>query len=68
MTDATDTPGVTDLVAAMRGLRNEFTLDTVAITQWLPDGHMLTCRLSGPVLEIERDDGHLVTVPLSVEE
>ena len=58
-----DKPGVTDLVAAMRGLKDDFGLDTVSVTQWLPDGHMLTFRVAGQVLAIERDDGWLVTVP-----
>lgn len=62
MTEDT-TPGVTDLARAMHEFRNEWTLDSVAITQWLPDGHMITARLAGEVFSIERDDGWLVTVP-----
>lgn len=63
MTDEADKPGVPDLVAAMRGLKDDFDVDSIAVTQWLPDGHMLTFRIAGPVLEIERDDGVLVTIP-----
>lgn len=51
------------MVAAMRALKDDFGLDTVAITQWLPDGHMLTFRIAGPLVQIEREDGVLVTIP-----
>lgn len=50
----------------MLALRDEYELDSVSVTQRLPDGHMITARWAGPILEIERDDGWLVTVPPGV--
>ena len=57
-------PGVTELVAAMGALMSAWNVDSVSVTRRLPDGHMLTLQLAGPILTIERDDGALITVPL----
>ena len=47
-----------DLVGAMHELQDEFGLDTVAVCQRLPDGHLLTLTMTeGAPLVIERDDG-----------
>lgn len=53
-----------DLVRAMGELQECFGLDTVAVSQPLPDGHLLTLTMTkGAPLVIERDDGISMVVP-----
>ena len=54
------TPGVLGLAFALRELQRSFDLDTVAGSRRLPDGHEITMRWSGNVLELEREDGEIV--------
>lgn len=57
-------PGVTEFALALRQFLDEWPqVDTVAATFRLPGGPMLTVRLAGPVLELEDDQGSLVTIP-----
>lgn len=58
-------PGVTVFADALRQFLKDWPqVDTVAATFKLPGGSMLTVRLAGPILELEDDAGHVVTVPL----
>lgn len=60
---AGDVPvGVLGLSIALRDLRDRYGLDSVSATNGLPDGHEITLRWCGEVLEIERDDGEVVLV------
>lgn len=53
-----------ELLAAMHELQDAFGLDTVAVCQPLPDGHLLTLTMTaGAPLVIERDDGISMMVP-----
>ena len=55
------TPSVSDLVAALRELRDRFELDSAAGSRKLPDGHVLKLTVwAGGALSIERDDGAIV--------
>lgn len=59
--DVTDSSlGVLDMAIALRSQQRRFELDTIAGTRRLPDGHSMTMRWSGDVLELERDDGEIV--------
>lgn len=46
MTDEPDMPGATDLIAAMRELREQFDVTTVAVTQRLRGDQYLTVTVS----------------------
>lgn len=59
-----ENPSVKDLVGAMREIQERFELNSVAVTQRLPDEHQLKLTLHGArLLSIERDDGWSMIVP-----
>ena len=56
--------GVLGLSIALRDVQARFRVDSISAT-WIqdtPDGHALTLRWSGDVLEIGRDDGEVLLV------
>lgn len=56
-------PGVLELATVLRDLQRKYRLDSIAGTMRLPDGHAITLRWSGSLLELERDTGEVVLVP-----
>ena len=60
-----ESPGVRDLAAGLREVQSRFGLASVSGSMDLPDGHTMTMRWSGDVLELEREDGEWM--PLNSE-
>ena len=56
MNDTAEHPGAIELVSAMRQVRDDFHLNSVAITQWLPGGQLLTVTVLGDMVTFETED------------
>lgn len=52
--------GVLKLARELRQLQKEWKLDGCAASMMANDGHTLTLRWSGDLLEVEREDGEIM--------
>lgn len=57
-------PGVPDLVEALRGLRDRFQCDATSATYISPDGVLVTVQITGALITIADDEGHVHAVEL----
>lgn len=57
-------PSVPDLVEALRDFRDRFACDAVSATYIAPDGTLVEVQVTGALVTIADDDGHVHAVEL----